>query len=161
NRLSPPCGKAVGAFVHHTNLQDHDADPRKLVCYDCGVACDMSAMRDQRAEYLVKLGAKAPRSALRSAEQPTPPATATRARKRRPPERAAQGEALRLRLRYEKLGRAAFGSHLDLVRLLPRLFRRLSLPLYYSLGFHPKPVMVFGPALSLGVLSLAEYVDLK
>jgi radical SAM-linked protein len=66
-----------------------------------------------------------------------------------------------LRLCYEKLGRAAFGSHLDLVRLLPRLFRRLSLPLYYSLGFNPKPVMVFGPALSLGVLSLSEYVDIK
>src|SRR5262249_35031084 len=58
-------------------------------------------------------------------------------------------------------GRAAFNSHLDLVRLLPRLFRRLELPVYYSLGFHSKPVLVFGPALSLGVASLAEYVDVK
>src|SRR6185503_1846498 len=33
--------------------------------------------------------------------------------------------------------------------------------LYYSAGYHPKPVMVFGPALPLGVLSLAEHVDLK
>jgi radical SAM-linked protein len=81
--------------------------------------------------------------------------------RRKPPVRPDQGTPLRLRLQYEKLGRAAFGSHLDLVRLLPRLFRRLSLPLYYSLGFSPKPVMVFGPALSLGVLSLAEYCDLK
>jgi radical SAM-linked protein len=64
-------------------------------------------------------------------------------------------------LHYEKLGRAAFGSHLDLVRLLPRLFKRLSVPVYYSLGFNQKPVMVFGPALSLGILSLSEYVDLK
>jgi hypothetical protein len=32
---------------------------------------------------------------------------------------------------------------------------------YYSLGFHAKPVMVFAPALSLGVASLAEYVDVK
>jgi radical SAM-linked protein len=68
---------------------------------------------------------------------------------------------MRVRLGYRKVGRAAFSSHLDLVRLLPRLFRRLSLPIYYSLGFHSKPVMVFGPALSLGVASLAEYVDLK
>jgi hypothetical protein len=37
----------------------------------------------------------------------------------------------------------------------------LELPVYYSLGFHSKPVMVFGPALSLGVASLAEYVDVK
>jgi radical SAM-linked protein len=48
-----------------------------------------------------------------------------------------------------------------MVRLLPRLFRRLDIPVYYSLGFHSKPVMMFGPALSLGIASLAEYVDVK
>ena len=68
---------------------------------------------------------------------------------------------MRVRLGYRKLGRAAFSSHLDMVRLLPRLFRRLDLPLYYSLGYNSKPVMAFGPALSLGVASLAEYVDVK
>ncbi|HTU63026.1 MAG TPA: DUF2344 domain-containing protein, partial [Polyangiales bacterium] len=37
----------------------------------------------------------------------------------------------------------------------------LDIPVYYSLGFHSKPVMMFGPALSLGVSSLHEYVDMK
>jgi len=50
---------------------------------------------------------------------------------------------------------------LDLVRLLPRIFRRLDLPMYYSQGFHPKPEMTFGPALPLGVASHSEYVDVK
>ena len=129
---------------------------RKLVCYDCGVACDLTAMRDERIEFLIKLGAEQAARATRRSRADAPPRapsagrTSKRARKRRP--RAPdQGEPMRLRLHYEKLGRAAFGSHLDLVRLLPRLFRRLALPLYYSLGFHQKPVMVFGPALSLGV----------
>jgi radical SAM family uncharacterized protein/radical SAM-linked protein len=161
DRLSPPCGKAVGMFVHHTNLEDHQVDRRKLVCYDCGVACDLDRMRSERAEFLIKLGAKqrpielAAQPDEASAPQPRPKVRA------RPPERPDQGRALRVRLAYRKLGRAAFSSHLDLVRLLPRLFRRLQLPVYYSLGFHSKPVMVFGPALSLGVASLAEYVDLK
>jgi hypothetical protein len=31
NRLSPPCGKAVGMFVHHTNLEAHAADLIKTV----------------------------------------------------------------------------------------------------------------------------------
>jgi radical SAM-linked protein len=75
--------------------------------------------------------------------------------------RPDQGPSVRVRIGYRKLGRAAFGSHLDLVRLLPRLFRRLDIPVYYSLGYHSKPVMMFGPALSLGVSSLHEYVDLK
>ncbi len=160
NRLSPPCGKAVGQFVHATNLREHQADARKLVCYDCGVACDMGAMREQRAERLLRLGARAPRPARETAPQ-LPPAANKPGARPRPPQRPAQGDGLRVRLCFQKLGRAAYGSHLDLVRLLPRLFRRLSLPLFYSLGFNQKPVMVFGPALSLGILSLAEYVDLK
>lgn len=167
SRLSPPCGKAVGMFVHHTNLSEHERDRRKLVCYHCGVACDMTQMRDRRGELLVQLGAREAKVA--QAELPIEAAAAgdaeqPKARKwtpRRPPVRPDQGTPIRLRLCYEKLGRAAFGSHLDLVRLLPRLFRRLELPLYYSLGFNQKPVMTFGPALSLGVLSLAEYVELK
>jgi radical SAM-linked protein len=142
-------------FVHHTNLEDHASDRRKLVCYDCGVACDLEHMRSERADFLVKLGAKQRPVVQASVEQPA------RASKPRPPERPDQGQALRVRLAYRKLGRAAFSSHLDLVRLLPRLFRRLQLPMYYSLGFNSKPVLVFGPALSLGVASLAEYVDLK
>jgi radical SAM family uncharacterized protein/radical SAM-linked protein len=156
NRLSPPCGKAVGMFVHHTNLEEHERDARKLVCYHCGVACDLQQMRSERSEFLIKLGAKKPAPVV----EPQPSAAAPRARKA-PPQRPDQGASIRVRLGYRKLGRAAFHSHLDLVRLLPRLFRRLQLPVYYSLGFHSKPVMMFGPALSLGVASLGEYVDVK
>jgi radical SAM-linked protein len=31
----------------------------------------------------------------------------------------------------------------------------------YTKGFHPKPDMIFSPALSLGVVSLDEYVDIR
>jgi radical SAM-linked protein len=159
NRLSPPCGKAFGMFVHHTDLEAHAQDKRKLVCYDCGVACDLDQMRGERAEFLIKLGAHKPRPVSELAVEMTP--KSLRAKRKEPPVRPDQGEPLRLRLAYRKLGRAAYSSHLDLVRLLPRLFRRLDLPVYYSLGFHSKPVLMFGPALSLGVASLQEYVDVK
>jgi radical SAM-linked protein len=33
--------------------------------------------------------------------------------------------------------------------------------MFYTQGFHPKPDMIFAPALSLGIPSLDEYVDLK
>src|SRR5204862_739971 len=44
-RASPPCGKVAGMLIHHTNLADAEPDHRKLVCYDCGVACDLTKMR--------------------------------------------------------------------------------------------------------------------
>src|SRR5262249_46235357 len=57
SRLSPPCGKVAGTFVHHTNIEDAAADNRRLVCYDCGVACDMTQMRAERITFLDRLGA--------------------------------------------------------------------------------------------------------
>src|SRR5690606_28481695 len=52
SRLSPPCGKVVGQLIHHTTLADARADARRLVCYDCGVACDLSKMRGDRLVHL-------------------------------------------------------------------------------------------------------------
>jgi radical SAM-linked protein len=63
------------------------------------------------------------------------------------------------RIRFAKIGRAAFLGHLDLVRLLGRSFRRADLPIAVSRGFSPKPRMAFGPALGLGVPSLGEVMD--
>jgi len=68
---------------------------------------------------------------------------------------------MRFRLCLEKIGRASFLGHLDMVRELPRILQRAGVALWYSEGFHPKPVMSFGPALSLGVPSLDEYLDIK
>lgn len=159
NRLSLPCGKAAGMFVHHTNLAEATGDTKNLVCYDCGIACDMGAMRDERLVYLRKLGADDKRP-----PPPSPldaPARLTTGDKKRRPVAFTQGQPRRYRFAYTKLGASSLLSHLDLIRALPRTFRRLDLPLFYSTGFHPKPDMTFGPALSLGVASLVELVDVK
>jgi radical SAM family uncharacterized protein/radical SAM-linked protein len=153
SRLSPPCGKVAGAFIHHTNLDDAEQDQKKLVCYDCGVACDLSAMRTERLVYLTKLGA-------RSKRETAPKPTSLPTKKHKPPT-IVQGEPRRYRFVFAKLGPMAYLSHLDLIRALPRSFRRLEVPIFYSSGFHPKPDMTFSPALSLGVASLSEVLDVK
>jgi radical SAM family uncharacterized protein/radical SAM-linked protein len=162
SRLSPPCGKVAGSFVHATNLEDATAERRPLVCYDCGVACDLGLMREERLVALRKLGAERPRPAAPKRE-PLPAEAQGPAKQgsRKPPASFAQGEPRRYRFIYEKCGPSAMLSHLDLIRALPRAFRRLDVPLYYTKGFHPKPDLTFGPALSLGVASLAEVIDVK
>jgi radical SAM family uncharacterized protein/radical SAM-linked protein len=161
SRLSPPCGKPVGAFIHHTNAAEAEADQRKLVCYDCGVACDLSQMRTERLVFLRKLGAfERP-----VAETETKAEAPAGARKRVAPERLRPrrpgSPPQRWRLRFSKTGPAALLGHLDLVRELPRAIRRTGVRIAYSEGFHPKPELSFGPALSLGVASLDEFVDAK
>ena len=157
NRLSPPCGKTVGSFVHHTNVQDAEAEKKRLVCYDCGVACDLSTIKEERITFLRSMDALEPRTpeSLTESDEDDPLVD------RRPFRDVDQGPPMRIRLGYRKLGRPAYSSHLDLVRSFPRMLRRVSLPLYYSEGFRPLPKLTFGPALPVGTSSLCEYVDVR
>lgn len=218
NRLSPPCGKAAGLFVHPTNVEDALAETRRLVCYDCGVACDLTKMRDERIVFLHKLGADkrvlpvlrepAPAdpnaapladpgvvqvpardplaesgvvsvnasdlpvesgvlsedSAALSEESPAlsseaaVPQVVSPAKVPRPPNVKA---GFRYRFRYEKTGAMALLGHLDVVREFPRVLRRVGVRMVFTGGFHPKPDMTFGPALSLGVMTLDDYADIR
>jgi len=160
NRLSPPCGKPVKTQVHHTNLADHEADQRKLVCYHCGIACDLDKMRADRGAYLTRLGALT-RDDVK-ADGFVPAYKTVRKDKdgrNLPPERQGQGQSHRYRLVFTKLGTVAVTSHLDLARALPRIIRRAGLSMTYSRGFTPRALVSYGPALSLGVRSLGEACD--
>lgn len=163
SRLSPPCGKARGMFIHHTNVKDADADARRLVCYDCGIACDMGKMRERRVGFLARLGATEPGSRARLPVLPQ--GLPGKGAKSVSPEafRPARpgGASERFRLEVTKTGPSALLGHLDLIRELPRIVRRTGVRMEYTRGFHPKPDMTFGPALSLGVASLGEYFDVR
>ncbi|MGB8223431.1 MAG: TIGR03960 family B12-binding radical SAM protein [Polyangiales bacterium] len=157
NRLSPPCGKAVGAFVHHTNVSDAEGEKRRLVCYDCGIACDLAKMKDERIGFLESMNALEPR------RPPTPRGKVVEdpTLDRRPFRGVDQGPVMRLRIGFRKLGRITYSSHLDLVRTFPRMLRRAGLPLYYSEGFRPLPRLTFAPPLPVGTASLCEHVDVR
>ena len=160
-RFSPPCGKPVHAKVHHTNLEDARADERKLVCYHCGVACDLTGMREERLVFLEQMGAHARPEVSGERENNARQNAHARVERGLAPHDFAQGEPVRYRLRYQKTIPMSLRGHLDMVRVLPRVFRRAGLPLYYSEGFSPRPVLVFGPALALGMQSTAEYIDFR
>ena len=196
-RLSPPCGKPVGAQLHHTNVRDAEVDERLLVCYHCGVACDMRQMRDERITFLERLGADVPpqERALREAAQrvesspglpppvESPPVghvTAdfvvwghrTRVEIEAEVARRIAEKGRRVsfvtgrgydvwRIRFTKLGPLAVQGHLDLVRLVPQIMRRAGIELRMSAGGSPAPQLSFGPALTSGARSLAEFVDIE
>lgn len=66
---------------------------------------------------------------------------------------------IRYRLCYAKYGDAKYVSHLDLIRLFTRAFKRAGIQLTYSEGFNPHPKMAIGLPLSVGVTSECEYMD--
>jgi radical SAM family uncharacterized protein/radical SAM-linked protein len=174
-RVSPPCGKAAGDQVHHRDLDGAEADHRRLVCYDCGIACDMTQMRSERIDALrllsrlrdreptldlpapaddvveVPLSRLTDRLAGRLAPSRLPDDSAFKA--------SAEAPHSRLRLVFGKHGTMRFLGHRDLLRVLPRMFRRAGIEQSFSRGYNPIPRMSFGPALALGVWAKAEVVD--
>ena len=66
-----------------------------------------------------------------------------------------------LRVKFKKVGKLQYISHLDLVRTMHKIIIRAKLPLWYTEGFNPKPKMVFAAPLSIGTESVAEYMDIR
>lgn len=64
-----------------------------------------------------------------------------------------------IRLLFEKTGTAVWMSHLDLMRVFQRSFKRAGLPLTHTKGFNPRPSVSIALPLSVGVESRCELLD--
>ena len=63
------------------------------------------------------------------------------------------------RIRFEKTGRAIWMSHLDLMRLMQRAFRRAGVVLHHSQGFTPHAYVSMLLPLSVGMESVCELME--
>jgi radical SAM-linked protein len=66
----------------------------------------------------------------------------------------------RWRIVFGRDEEARYLAHLDAVRLWERAFRRAGIPIASSEGFSPRPKLVFGAPLPLGMLAEHELADL-
>ncbi|MBO5891400.1 MAG: DUF2344 domain-containing protein [Oscillospiraceae bacterium] len=60
---------------------------------------------------------------------------------------------------FQKTGNAVYISHLDLMRLFQRAFKRAGLPLTHTQGYNPRPSVSIALPLSVGVESHCELLD--
>ncbi len=76
-----------------------------------------------------------------------------------PPAIAAQlvHKAAHLLVRYARRDRAVYLSQLEIQAVFERAMRRAGLPLSFSQGYHPLPLLSFGRALPVGVGSECEW----
>ncbi len=65
-----------------------------------------------------------------------------------------------MRFKYKKTDELKYIAHLDTLRVFTRAIRRAKLPVAYSQGFNPHPLIAFMMPLSLGFTSNCEYVDI-
>ncbi|MFW6098968.1 MAG: TIGR03960 family B12-binding radical SAM protein [Thermodesulfobacteriota bacterium] len=67
----------------------------------------------------------------------------------------------RYRLTFTKVGSMRHLSHLELLRVFTRAFRRAGLDLAHSKGYHPLPKISFFSALPVGIQSLEEAMEIE
>jgi len=109
------------------------ADCRHGSCSACGV-CDFSAVTNRLSDAAV-----IPERAEPIAHESSP---------------------ARMRLRFGKSGAMRYLSHLELLTVFTRAVSKAGVPILFSQGFHPHPRFSFATATSVGVESVAEYMDM-
>lgn len=146
---APACSKPLKNYGEdRMNLGDPGRDTgRPYVCYQCGLKCDVEALRQRRHESWRTVCAW-----QNGQKTPAPEPVAATAVVPQPSE-------TRYGISYQKMGELRYLSVLDLKRTLTYAFTRAGIPLKFSQGFHPVPAIAYGPALAMGVESEEEWLD--
>jgi len=173
-KISPPCelpvkiidGRPTAIAPSHEEFERVASQP--LLCYACGLECDLTQSRDHLArayamheevrtyeeriatvkEVIDRPLVQLQRDAEEIASAPLPLGASAR-----------PAPLFRYRASFEKGEEVKYLSHLDLTRALPRAFRRAKIRLGYSQGYHPMPLIQYGPALGVGTVGHNELID--
>ncbi len=66
-----------------------------------------------------------------------------------------------IRVLFSKTGALKYTAHLDLVRTVTKAIKRAGIPVRYSEGFNPHPRLSFATAMSIGLESRYEFMDIR
>ncbi len=66
-----------------------------------------------------------------------------------------------IRIKFAKYGAVKFIGHLDTMRYFQKVLFRSALPVRYSEGFNPHPILEFANPLGVGISSSGEYLDFE
>lgn len=160
-RLEGPCyncGPCAGDLQHVFSLLEGQGQPRKG-------AADPREVRNQpsgRVEAEDRGGREGKPAPVRPAFDPrnADPADPGREVAKWAVWRQQAAAKCWYRMEFSKTGEMVFLGHLDFQRQMQLALRRSGLPVAYSKGYHPHPLLKFGPPVPVGVVGLRECLDL-
>jgi radical SAM-linked protein len=116
---------------------EHTSDCRNQECNNCGV-CDFDRIEPKTNKTCNSTAGKHILN-----EQPT------------------EAFYKRMQVAYSKQGQAKYFGHLELVKIVLRAIRRAGIPVKFSQGFHPKPMISFEDPLPVGFEGQKEHFYLE
>ncbi|MEK6304289.1 MAG: TIGR03960 family B12-binding radical SAM protein [Acidobacteriota bacterium] len=171
-KISPPCELPVKTIdgrptaIAPSNADFERVASQPLLCYACGLECDLTISREHlKKAYAMHEEVRTYEQRIESVREvierplvqlhgPAESDEPIRTPKTHPP-----AALFRYRATFTKGEQVKYLSHLDLTRALPRAFRRAKIRLGYSQGFHPMPLIQYGPALGVGTVGENELID--
>ena len=66
-----------------------------------------------------------------------------------------------VRCLFERKGNCSYVGHLDLMHIFDRAVRRAEMPILYTQGYNPRPMIVFALPLGVGIHTVGDYVDIS
>ena len=182
-KISPPCELPVKVIdgrptaIAPSNEEFERVASQPLLCYACGLECDLTKSREHLSQAYslhqeVRTYEERIANVRASLEQPLVQLARSSTVENQRSGTGSNNSAivkglsesrpethLRYRATFEKGEEVKYLSHLDLTRALPRAFRRAKIRLGYSQGFHPMPLIQYGPALGVGTVGCNELID--
>lgn len=177
-KISPPCelpvevidGRPTAIAPSHEDFQRVASRP--LLCYACGLECDLTISREHlEGAYAMHKEVRTYQQRIAAVQEEIDrPLVQLQGLKfggesaekediRPSPDLQTPAPAFRYRATFAKGEEVKYLSHLDMTRALPRAFRRAKIRLGYSQGFHPMPLIQYGPALGVGTVGENELLD--
>ncbi|MFW5887407.1 MAG: TIGR03960 family B12-binding radical SAM protein [Bacteriovoracia bacterium] len=118
----------------------------KMICHGCGLNCNLQELPSIHSPEIDN-------------DSYTPPQKLKLDLKDKRIGETTEGYSYRIE--YTKLGPISFIGHLDLQKVLYRIFKRANVKVLFSLGHNQRPLISCGMALPLGISSLSEFFDVK
>lgn len=173
-KISPPCELPVKIIdgrptaIAPSSEEFERVASQPLLCYACGLECDLTKSREHLNEaYAMHEEVRSYEARIASVkdtiEQPLIQLQGLGVRGQGldpTPSPQLPTPVFRYRATFEKGEEVKYLSHLDLTRALPRAFRRAKIKLGYSAGYHPMPLIQYGPALGVGTAGSNELIDI-
>ncbi|MBF0361993.1 MAG: TIGR03960 family B12-binding radical SAM protein [Oligoflexia bacterium] len=136
----------------------------KFECHGCGVECDMDEVKKRKELLKVDSSKLSSSSSIDDDENKNNIDDDGNKKSLNiflSREKRGQNIGQRYRLKFAKIGPLSFISHLDLQKVIARIFKRAQIKTLYTEGFNLRPLLSFGPALPIGLHSLHEYIDVR
>jgi hypothetical protein len=153
--VTPPCEKPRSGGLSPEDFESG------VVCHNCGAGCNPALLAAERGRIAVIGAGLAQDSAVPKTPEPCIECGVESGTEQEVQTAGAAPVSPVFHLIMTKTGSATWLSQIDMVKHVPRIFKRAGYEPVFSGGFHPMPKFSYCEPMPVGYQSIGEWVDAR